>query len=114
MVDTLRVADANRAFADAMNRNQGLQRSSEAFIDGAGQAAASGGASFGDMLEQSMRGAIDKGKMSEQKSVEAIFRKTDLPELVTAIQEAEVALQAVASVRNRVITAYQDIIKMPV
>lgn len=113
MVDSVKLADANKAFADAMKRNSALTQSPATYVNGAGEASA-GGASFGDMLETSLRGAIDKGHTSERKSVDAIFKKTDLPEMVTAIQEAEIALQTVANVRNKVIRAYQEIIKMPV
>ena len=113
MVDTIKLADSNRAFADALKRNSELFSSENSYMDAVGQSESSR-VSFGDLLESSVRGAIEKGKISEQRSVDAIFKKIDLPELVTAIQEAEVALQTVATVRNKVIRAYQEIIKMPV
>jgi flagellar hook-basal body complex protein FliE len=113
MVDTIKIADANRAFSDALKRNSQLISSENNYMDAAGQSQ-SARVSFGDLLESSVRGAIEKGKISEQRSVDAVFKKIDLPELVTSIQEAEVALQTVATVRNKVIRAYQEIIKMPV
>ena len=40
--------------------------------------------------------------------------KADLTDVVTAVSEAETALNTVVAIRDRVISAYQDIIKMPI
>jgi len=47
-------------------------------------------------------------------SLKAAAGQADVNEVVTAIAEAEVTLQAVTTVRDRVIQAYQDIAKMPI
>ncbi|MGH6718914.1 MAG: flagellar hook-basal body complex protein FliE, partial [Alphaproteobacteria bacterium] len=45
---------------------------------------------------------------AEAVSMQAIANQADINEVVTAINEAEVALQVVVAVRDRVIQAYND------
>ena len=40
--------------------------------------------------------------------------KADMVNVVTAVSETEVAIDAVVAVRDRVIQAYDDIMKMPI
>ena len=47
-------------------------------------------------------------------SAKAIAEKADLTDLVTSVTNAELTLQTVVAVRDRMISAYQDIIKMPI
>jgi len=51
---------------------------------------------------------------AEAVSMQAIANQADINAVVTAITEAEVALQTVMAVRDRVIQAYNDVIKMPI
>ncbi|ACI98322.1 flagellar hook-basal body complex protein FliE [Rhodospirillum centenum] len=72
------------------------------------------GESFGDLLRHAAEESIDTMKLGEQKSIEGIVGKADLADVVTAVSNAEVTLQAVVNVRDRVITAYQEILRMPI
>jgi len=38
----------------------------------------------------------------------------DIPEVMIASQKASVAFQAMTQVRNKLITAYEEIMKMPI
>ncbi|MGB9349114.1 MAG: flagellar hook-basal body complex protein FliE, partial [Pseudolabrys sp.] len=40
--------------------------------------------------------------------------KANIVDVVTAVSETEVAIDAVVAVRDRVIQAYEDIMKMPI
>ena len=40
--------------------------------------------------------------------------KADIIDVVTAVAETEVAVNALVSVRDRVIRSYEDILKMPI
>ncbi|MAB15535.1 flagellar hook-basal body complex protein FliE [Parvibaculum sp.] len=77
----------------------------------AGQAA--GG--FDNMLKSALDEAVDTGKASEQK-VAAMTgaRQGNLVDVVTAVSEAEATLQTVVTVRDKVISAYQEILRMPI
>jgi flagellar hook-basal body complex protein FliE len=71
-------------------------------------------ASFASVLEQTLLDARDTGARSEAASLQAISGKASLQEVVEAVNAAEIALQTVVAVRDRMISAYQDIIRMPI
>jgi flagellar hook-basal body complex protein FliE len=62
--------------------------------------------------------ALDKargaGYSGESKSAEALANKAELHELVTAVNNADLTLRTVVAVRDRMVNAYQDILKMPI
>ncbi len=72
------------------------------------------GASFLDLVSNSLQGATNSGYKSEAISMKALAGKADLTDVVTAVSEAETALTTVVNIRDRVINAYQEIIKMPI
>jgi flagellar hook-basal body complex protein FliE len=80
----------------------------------AASGASPGGGGFAGMLVGAMRSAAESVATGEAVSMQAIAGQASLNEVVTAVTEAEVALQTVVAVRDKVIQAYNDIIKMPI
>ncbi len=81
----------------------------------AGAAKEAMGGSFGDFLEKAINETVDTGKASErQMAATAGSKDGNLVDVVTAVSEAETTLQTVVAVRDKVIAAYQDIMKMPI
>jgi flagellar hook-basal body complex protein FliE len=80
----------------------------------ASQASETTGASFLDMVGDSLKGSVALGYKSEDLSTKALSGKADLSDVVTAVANAETALNTVVTIRDKVINAYQDIIKMPI
>ena len=74
----------------------------------------SGGMSFADLLQKVGNDAIAIANQSEGVAVKAAARQAELVDVVTAMSSAEVTLQAVVAIRDRLIRAYQEIIKMPI
>jgi flagellar hook-basal body complex protein FliE len=72
------------------------------------------GQSFSDMLGQMAKEAKTTGIAAEKQSIAAVAGKADINEVVSAVTNAEVTLQAVVAVRDKVIAAYQDILRMPI
>ena len=72
-----------------------------------------GATDFGSMLKKFTEDAIQTGKTSEKQSIAAAAGKADINQVVTAVAEAELTLNAVTAVRDKVIEAYQAIIRMP-
>lgn len=72
------------------------------------------GPSFSDMVGSALQSAAGSGYKSEELATKALSGKADLTDVVTAISNAETALNTVVTIRDRVINAYQDIIKMPI
>jgi flagellar hook-basal body complex protein FliE len=83
-------------------------------ISGPGLAARDGGGGFADLLKQAAGDAAGALKQGEAQSLQAVTGKADLTAVTAAVNNAEIALQAVVAVRDRVIAAYQDISKMPI
>ena len=73
-----------------------------------------GGSSFGDLLSNVMNDASSAGRTAELKAGSAIQGKGDLVDVVTAVQAAEVSLETVVAIRDKVIAAYQEIMRMPI
>lgn len=75
-----------------------------------------GGAEFASLLKQSIDQVNDTqqaaGKLSAAFS--AGDPSVDVAEVMVALQKAGVAFQAMTEVRNRLVTAYQDIMSMPI
>lgn len=72
------------------------------------------GPSFGDMLKNGVQGFVETQSSAEKMSVGSITGKANLADVVVAVTNAEVSLQAVVAIRDRVINAYQDILRMPI
>ena len=70
-------------------------------------------------FESLLRAEVDATRTSlrasEAKAVEALSGgRASLQEVVKAVTEAELSLQKMTAVRDRVISAYQEIIRMPI
>ncbi len=72
------------------------------------------GGSFGSVLQNALNGAIDTGHAAETSAMQAISGEGNLTEVVTALSRAELALQTATAIRDRVVSAYQDIMKMAI
>ncbi len=77
-------------------------------------AATANGESFGDVMAQALSGASYTGRQSEAVSIRAVANQADLNEIVSAVNNAEMTLQTVVAVRDKVIQAYQEIMRMPI
>ena len=71
------------------------------------------GKPFADILRESVDAVTQSGRAAEQVSLQALAGEADMSDVVTAVSNAEIALQTLVAVRDRVVQAYQDIIRMP-
>jgi flagellar hook-basal body complex protein FliE len=74
----------------------------------------SGNTDFGGVLSRALHGVVDAGSRAETASMQAISGQGDITQVVTAVAKAELALQTTVAVRDRVVQAYQDIMRMPI
>jgi len=75
---------------------------------------ADGASSFGATLQNAMQGVMDAGNAADTKSMAALSGTGSLTDVVTAVARAQLALQTATAVRDRVVSAYQDIMKMAI
>lgn len=86
-------------------------------IDGGDQIASgedNNGISFSDYLSDKTRESIDTMEKGETMSARAVTGEADLTDVVQAVTDAELTLQTVVAVRDRMISAYQEIMRMPI
>ncbi|MDX5330577.1 MAG: flagellar hook-basal body complex protein FliE, partial [Caulobacteraceae bacterium] len=73
-----------------------------------------GGADFGAMLKNVMEQAVETSRTAETQMAAHVQGKAQLIDVVTAISAAETSLETVMAVRDQVISAYQEIMRMPI
>lgn len=72
------------------------------------------GDGFADLVKQAAQTTVDSLKQGEAATLQAVAGKADLGQVVMAVSNAEATLQTAVAVRDRVIQAYLDIIRMPI
>ena len=70
--------------------------------------------SFASVLKDAISSVAEMGRKSDAQTRAATTGKANIVDVVTAVSETEVAIDAVVAVRDRVIQAYEDIMKMPI
>lgn len=82
---------------------------------GAGpDAAASSMGGFGDILKAAMQDTSKATKNAEAMMAAQVQGKAQLIDVVTAVSSAEQSLNTVMAIRDQVISAYQEIMRMPI
>ncbi|MBF0356464.1 MAG: flagellar hook-basal body complex protein FliE [Alphaproteobacteria bacterium] len=107
----LNISNAINAYASAARpTTTGL----DAVANATTNAAAGPAQDFAGLVKNAAQSSIDTMKTGERMSMMAIAGQADLTEVVTAVSAAEVTLQTVMAVRDKVITAYNEIMRMPI
>ncbi len=76
--------------------------------------AAPKGPSFGDLMRNAAQESLNVMKAGEAASAQAVTGEATLQDVVGAITQAELTLETVVAVRDRLISAYQEIMRMPI
>lgn len=102
---TVTISDAAAAYKRALSGEvpQGLEARNGAQ-----------GEDFAGLLRRAAEDAVEVLHKGEVESLKAAAGKADITDVVTAVSQAEITLQTVVAVRDRVIQAYQDILRMPI
>ena len=66
------------------------------------------------MLKNVMEQAVETSRTAETQMAAHVQGKAQLIDVVTAISAAETSLETVMAVRDQVISAYQEIMRMPI
>jgi flagellar hook-basal body complex protein FliE len=70
--------------------------------------------SFGAAVQQSLEQAVQTGHTAEDQATNALKGGGNLTDVVLALSHASMTLQTATAIRDRVVQAYQDIMKMPI
>jgi len=74
----------------------------------------SAGPSFGTMVKEAINSVVEAGRKSDTQAQAMAAGKANIVDVVTAVSETEVAVEAMVSVRDKVIAAYEEIMRMPI
>ncbi len=74
-------------------------------------ASADDGISFSEFLKDQARSSVETLRASETVSAKAVTGEADLTDVVQAVTAAELTLQTVVSIRDRMVSAYQEIMR---
>ena len=104
---TINALGASNAYRNQLKMQQDI-------TDSAGDSQSSPASPFLDMVKSLAEETISTQKNAEAVQMQSMAGKVELSDLVTAISAADLTLNTVVAVRDRVINAYQDIIRMPI
>jgi len=97
---------ANVASAYAAGKLPGLAGPADAATPARG--------SFPAFVEKSVKAALDTVKQGEAMASAGLQGKASAQEVVQAVMSAELTVQAVVAVRDKMVNAYLDIMRMPI
>lgn len=98
------ITDATNAYSSALNQLK------KAGGDDAGDGSAG---AFGDLLKKSLQAAVETQHKSEKISGAALAGKADMTDVLQAVTDAEMALNTVLAVRDKVVQAYESVMRTP-
>lgn len=76
--------------------------------------AGAGANDFGAVLAETVQGMVESGRVADQKSMDLVNGNGNVIDVVTAISQTEIAIETMVTVRDRVISAYEEIMRMPI
>ena len=68
---------------------------------------------FSTLVRNFAESAVETGKKSEILTAKAAVGEADINQVVIAVAEAEITLNTVVNVRDKVLQAYREILRMP-
>ncbi|MBB4051482.1 flagellar hook-basal body complex protein FliE [Devosia subaequoris] len=103
----------NAATAAYSNASRLINQAAKPQADLTATAPAAGG-NFADLLAQNVQGVVDQGKVSDQMALDMVSGKANVVDMVTALSETEMAIESMVTLRDKVISAYEEIMRMPI
>ncbi|MGE4352111.1 MAG: flagellar hook-basal body complex protein FliE [Bdellovibrionales bacterium] len=90
------------------------QAGADGLLKGTEAAKESSVGSFSDTLKDFVGDAVDSIKKGEEMAAKGAVGKADMQEVVLAVSDAEMMMSTITSIRDKIITAYQEIIRTSV
>jgi flagellar hook-basal body complex protein FliE len=72
------------------------------------------GPSFSSVLKDAVSSVVEAGRKSDTQTQAMATGKANIVDVDAAVAEAEVAVETMVSVRDRVVQAYEEIMRMPI
>lgn len=75
---------------------------------------ATGGPNFTQLVAEALDKTVDKLKIAETKAKGSVTGEVSMEDLAVAVANAEMSLKTAIAIRDKLVTAFQDIIRMPI
>jgi flagellar hook-basal body complex protein FliE len=98
---------ATAAYANAARLMNEVARTAE-------PKSAPGQGDFAAVLADAVQGIVDQGRVADSKAMDLVNGQGNVVDVVTAISQTEMAMETMVAVRDRVISAYEEIMRMPI
>jgi flagellar hook-basal body complex protein FliE len=72
------------------------------------------GSNFSDFLSSAVKDSISTIAKGEQAATAQVSGKANIVDVVNSVNSAEITLDTVVAVRDKVVAAYQSIMSMPI
>lgn len=72
------------------------------------------GGAFSSLVGAPIENSISSLRSAERATIASLTKQADITDVVTAVTQAENTLKTVVAVRDRLISAFQDLEKMPI
>jgi flagellar hook-basal body complex protein FliE len=69
---------------------------------------------FGAALQRALDGVVATSRAADVAATNALMGQGSVTDVVLAVSRAELALQTTVAIRDRVVAAYQEIMRMPI
>ena len=97
-----------------MNGIRGIQANLPVAPDGPAQPARAGGASFGEELGRAI-GAVEQAQLdADAEARKVALGAGNLHETAIALEKADISMRVLTKVRNKIVEAYQEVMRMSV
>ena len=70
--------------------------------------------SFSSLVDNIISSNVESIKKAENLSASVTKGEASIEDLAIAVANAELSLKAIVAIRDKIVTAYQDIIRMPI
>ena len=107
MIDGINPIKANSFLAE-------MQKPASLDAASAATDAQSVGASFSDFMNNLGTTFVDNLKDAEKKSTDGILGKASVREVVESVMTADQTLQTAMAFRDKIVSAYLEVVKMPI
>lgn len=97
---------AAAAYLNATRSALGGTEGAKTPVEGAGD--------FSSVLKQALDSVAETSTRADKLALAQAAGKADIVDVVSAVAETEVTIRALVAVRDRVIGAYQEIMRMPI
>ncbi len=80
----------------------------------ASSSSATSGGGFSGMINDSISNTVSSLRTAENTISKSLVKQADITDVVTAITNAQITLKTVMEVRDRLLAAHQEIMRMPI